>query len=252
MSETLRRIWEKERTQVLLRGLTAQEREEIIKTVATIVSASIRQPKDGYTPRKGIDYFDGATPTEKQLLSLIKPLIPKVRDGETPSDERLRSLIEPLIPVVKDGETPSDEKLLHLIRQIMPKVKLPSKEDFIPMMTELIERAVEKLTPAIIKGILEKLPKQSLGGGGSGDFVGAGDGVSITTNAVGRKIISVSPPLIPVGLVNGLNATFTVTAEPKYVISDGATYFDGVGYVYTAPDTIVMSIPPSQYIRYVV
>lgn len=53
---------------------------------------------------------------------------------------------------------------------------------------------------------------------------------------------------IPVGSVDGVNTTYTVTTEPVYVIADGATYFDGAGYTYSAL-SIVMTNAPSQYIR---
>lgn len=52
----------------------------------------------------------------------------------------------------------------------------------------------------------------------------------------------------PGGAVNSSNTSFTVTAEPVYVIADGITYFDGAGYTY-AGLTITMDSPPSQYIR---
>jgi len=53
----------------------------------------------------------------------------------------------------------------------------------------------------------------------------------------------------PTGTVNSSNASFTVTAVPKCVISDGMTYFDGAGYTYAAL-SITLDIPPSSFIRY--
>ena len=38
--------------------------------------------------------------------------------------------------------------------------------------------------------------------------------------------------------------TFTVSAEPTYIVSDGATYYDGAGYSYAAL-TVTMTVPPS-------
>ena len=54
----------------------------------------------GKTPVAGEDYpipADGHTPTEEELLELIKPLIPVVADGHTPTEEELLELIKPLI-----------------------------------------------------------------------------------------------------------------------------------------------------------
>lgn len=49
----------------------------------------------------------GDVPKKEELLSIIKPLIPVVKDGEdghTPTKDELVSLIKPLIPKVKDGK----------------------------------------------------------------------------------------------------------------------------------------------------
>ena len=52
----------------------------------------------------------------------------------------------------------------------------------------------------------------------------------------------------PTGTVNGANASFTVTSEPLWVVSDGATYFAGVGYSYSSL-TVTMDVAPSIFIR---
>lgn len=54
--------------------------------------------------------------------------------------------------------------------------------------------------------------------------------------------------ITPGGLVNASNTSFTVTAEPKFVISDGVTYVAGSGYSYLAL-VITMDVPPSMFIR---
>lgn len=55
----------------------------------------------------------------------------------------------------------------------------------------------------------------------------------------------------PTGTVNAVNTSFTVSAEPQWVISDGVVYFNGSGYSYAAL-TVIMDIPPSQFIRAVI
>ena len=52
----------------------------------------------------------------------------------------------------------------------------------------------------------------------------------------------------PTGTVDGSNTTFTPTSQPSFVVADGITYFDGAGYTWGGV-TIVMDVPPSQYIR---
>ena len=85
----------------------------------------------------------GHTPTDKELIEIIKPLIPDIRqpeDGHTPTDKELLSLIRPLIPKVKDGETPSDEKLLSLIKPLVENIKQSVKENNEKIVKELIPK----------------------------------------------------------------------------------------------------------------
>lgn len=77
--------------------------EELIALIKPLIPEPIKG-------EDGLDGIDGETPTEEELLDLIKPLIPQVKDGETPSDERLLSLIRPLIPIVKNGVDGKDGK----------------------------------------------------------------------------------------------------------------------------------------------
>jgi len=52
----------------------------------------------------------------------------------------------------------------------------------------------------------------------------------------------------PVGDIDSVNVTYTVSNTPSRIVSDGQTYFDGAGYTL-ATLTITMDVAPSQYIR---
>ena len=57
-------------------------------------------------PLNGKDGVDGITPSKEEIVSLIKPLIPtplKGQDGKSPTKKELKELIKPLIPKVKNG-----------------------------------------------------------------------------------------------------------------------------------------------------
>lgn len=62
-------------------------------------------------------------------------------------------------------------------------------------------------------------------------------------------------PETPSGLVNGSNRTYTVSNQPKFLIIDGSTYFEGVpgaqpAYTYSGGTiTVDALITPTQYIR---
>ena len=98
--------------------------EEIVRKDSPIIQV--------YTPKGD----PGHTPTDEELLDLIKPLIPNAA-----TTDELTSLIKPLIPVVRDGETPSDERLLKLIT---PLVQPPP--DF------QLRRLIKPLIPKPVKG----------------------------------------------------------------------------------------------------
>ena len=99
----------------------------------------------------------GHTPTDEELLVLIKPLIPEVKDGHTPSKEELLEIIRPLIPKVKDGETPSDERLIGLIARLMQEM-LPRKEEILTELETMFSPKIPLLpTTEEIRDNLEKL-----------------------------------------------------------------------------------------------
>lgn len=52
----------------------------------------------------------------------------------------------------------------------------------------------------------------------------------------------------PSGTINGSNTSFTVSNEPKWIIADGVTYFEGAGYSYSA-GTLTIDTPPVSFIR---
>lgn len=55
----------------------------------------------------------------------------------------------------------------------------------------------------------------------------------------------------PTGTVDGSNATFTVTAIPKWIDTEAGHYYEGFGYSRSGL-TITMEIPPGQFIRAII
>jgi hypothetical protein len=118
---------------------------------------------------------------------------------------------------------------------------------------EVQKKANDNLMGMITNEVAKKIAEvKRFSGGGSGDRVKAGTGVTITTDVLGRRVINATGggfnTETPVGTIDGSNNTFTVSNEPVQVVSDGITYFDGAGYTYSA-GTITMDVGPSQYIR---
>ncbi len=98
--------------------------------------------------------------TDDELLAIIKPLIPVLKqpeDGHTPTDEELLALIRPLIPVVEDGKTPTDERLIALIKPLIPQAEAVVVDE-----DAIAERAFEKAFKEVTKMIPEEISADDL------------------------------------------------------------------------------------------
>lgn len=73
------------------------------------------------------------------------------------------------------------------------------------------------------------------------------DTLTFTSSGGAGSVTVETPPEAP----NQVTTVFTVTAEPKFVVADGTTYFDGAGYTYAALQ-VTMSVAPSASIRVIV
>lgn len=232
-----------------------------------------KQGKEGPQGEQGIQ---GEKPTERELLTIIRPLVPKVEDI-TPSQEEINAVIKENIvqPLDgKDGISPepqevalilADSEKLHQHIENLIKSALPNKEIIIGEITaemekkgislpeiQKIETRFAEIRSQIAQGSAPYNPPPGSKRGG-GDTVVAGSGIVITNTVNGNKQISASgtaaawktPPETP----NGVTTAFTVTSEPTEVVADGATLFDGAGYTYAAL-TITFVNPPAIFVRY--
>lgn len=120
--------------------------------------------------------------------------------------------------------------LVHLLDPIEMRDGLES----LPGGQKLAISAIEGLVEALDE-IGKRLKKQVqfYAGVGGSTSTSTGTGVTVET---------------PTGTVDAVNVTFTVSAQPQWVVADGTTYYENAGYTYAAL-TITMSIAPSQYIR---
>lgn len=70
---------------------------------------------------------------------------------------------------------------------------------------------------------------------------------TITLTVTGSGTTVETPPEAP----NAVRVAFTVSAQPKWVVADGTTYYEGAGYSYAAL-TVTMDIAPSSFIRAII
>jgi len=189
-----------------------------------------------------IKTIQGHTPTDEELLALITPLIPDVRDGRdgktgapghTPTQTELLALIRPLIPKLPEIKVPTAE-------EIALKVKVPDEnkivdriEDDLPKLGEPIRDGLEmlegddRLDKTAIKGLedydqVATLAKQStkyLGFGGGGGSVKVSDLETIDLSSQCNGVLqtfslgrSVNKVLLVLGDSGPLTYTSTTTS----------------------------------------
>lgn len=201
----------------------------------------------------------GDNPTSKELLALIRPLIPKPIKGEkgdSPTAEQILKLIKPLIPKVENGKSPTREDLLSLITPLIPK---PIKGDpgkpgtpgtNAPIETpdqviEKINKAKRGINPARVSGLLAIISTvDQIGKNPQGLIQNVGGGLPTVFLSNGVRIndyvteINFSTNITPVYAGNG-RITLTATG------GGGTTYqetpsgvIDSANVTYTTTNTI--------------
>jgi hypothetical protein len=71
------------------------------------------------------------------------------------------------------------------------------------------------------------------------------DTITITASGAGVSVET------PTGSVDSSNTTFTPSAEPKWIVVDGTTYYEGAGYTWDGT-TITTDVAPSSFIRAII
>jgi hypothetical protein len=205
--------------------------------------AAIRQPEDGHTP------------TAQELTKLIKPLIPapvKGDNGHTPTTQELVAIIEPLIPDPIPGEPGRNGKDVDPATIEAMEEQL---EDFEKRLNATKpgtgifigpSRGIFLYIDGVKKGLINNANlKAGVGVSLAYSKVNGQDTITINASGGGTSGVTVETPA---GAVDASNTVFTVSAEPKWVVADGTTYYDGAGYTYAAL-TVTMDVPPSASIR---
>lgn len=150
------------------------------------------------------------------------------KDGESPDPLEIAQLVTALLPKeVPEVEKPEDEEeeTKAMVSRVLEALNIDEK--FKKVYNEMASYRNQMAQP--LAGKTYGKNTWARGGGSSG----GGAGVEIET---------------PVGAVNAVNVTYTVSAIPLWVTADGIQYFENAGYTL-AGLTITMDIPPSQYIR---
>lgn len=184
--------------------------------------------------RSARDGEDGHTPTENELLSLIKPLIPKVENGKNyvlkEKDKK---------DIAKSIEVPIVEKVIEKRETIIREV---------PVVTEkIIEKTVEvatldEATIAYLEDKIDSVKKESttsfIGGVGAIKGITAGTGVTVDNSNIQYPVVSAA------GATNTwMYYVTTWSSEPTFV----ETITGGDVYSYTLNGTTRYRFVPSTY-----
>lgn len=178
--------------------------------------------KPGKTPVKGKDYWTKAD--KEELVAWVFSRIKQPKNGEDAVVD-VPAIAKETAKYIIDNELISTENVKGLRNEISSyrhQMAMRQAGQSGGGMT-LTEGTNITLTP---------LPDGTV----RIDASGGGAGVTVET---------------PTGVVDASNTTFGVSAEPKWIVADGITYFKGVGYTYTSPN-VILDLAPSNFIRAII
>lgn len=189
--------------------------------------------------------------------------------------KKLSSEIKKLINLIPEETDLSEiEAKIESVRKEIPKIP-EFKDVVLDNGYEIIKKINETPVNAdtmIDAERIKNLPKSTRGVGGSKSLKGLILDVLIESEPTNGQVLKWSSALkrwvpgtdnnsggggggvtveTPTESVDSSNVSFTVTAEPKWVVVDGITYFDGAGYTYSAL-TVTMDTPPTMFIRAII
>ncbi len=216
------------------------EVEKVAEDALTIATETQKmEGPPGYTPQKGVDYFDGQnyelSDADKMEIAMFVdvPIVEKV------------TIVEQ--PIIQEKET---------IKETIHETKIVNKEQTAEKMRDKLEtlKDDERLDASAIKGIVtDKMLADEIATlqNRTQLLIQIATQRNVTSSSSGTisgyTVETPSGALYDQALGTG-GITFTVTATPVYIVADGTTYFNGAGYSI-AGLTITMTNPVTQYIR---
>lgn len=162
----------------------------------------------------------GDSPTNAELLALIRPLIPRVRDGHTPTTDKLRAVMKPLVDTAIANAQPDERQKAEQEKRLEEKI--------VGVANKLFGEHLSKI-------------KRFSGGGATGP--NPTPIKNITVNGTGERKLT--------GSINGSNTVFTVTRPfrkgQESVYQNGIRLQEGSSNDYTVNDlgrTITFNTAP--------
>lgn len=210
------------------------------------------------------DRLDKAEGAAKDLLQQLSNI--KLTPGPTgPQGPKGDTVVGPRGPAAQDGKDGNDGKDGSPDTPVEIRTKLESLRGQERLHISALDGVDE------LRGTVEARPKRNIFGIPSrGMFLyvaGVKKGIISNLNVVGAGGATVAYSKVngqdtltitatgggitvetPTGAVNASNTQFTPTAQPKWVVADGTTYYENAGYTWDGTH-INMSMAPSEFIR---
>lgn len=207
-------------------------------------------PQNGYTPRKGVDYFDAPAPDHEHIINEVTKRIPVPQKGKDYFDG-------------KDAVV--DHNLI--INEVAKKVKVPTPKIDEKKLGKLVQDKIEEHLASMpkpdvhideVKGFKEALAPMNANISryllsGTGDTVTAGTGISITEDSEGSKVINASAGTVytetPSGAVNSINTSYTVLHTITTVIGfwiNGQFLHPTSDYTFSGTTITMVSALPTE------
>lgn len=144
-----------------IRGNIEKIARELIASIYEKIKGEKGDPGEAIRGEKG---DPGYTPTEEEIINLIKPLIPEAPTPQIISEEEIKKILIPLIPKVQNGKTPTKDELLKLILPLIPKVKpgkTPTKKELLALIKPLIPKIDPKKLDENVKNLIVQEVKRT-------------------------------------------------------------------------------------------
>lgn len=231
----------------------AKETGEIIAGILSGFDEQIksRQLKDGTTPIAGKDY-----PTPEQIYAVVKEITDDIRANtklEVTPDmfNAIASRVK-----VKHGTTPlagADYPTWEQIKAYIDTSKTPVLQTTVVRetksddgMKDSIDKRFKQLE-LLIRNMSRNAGKRR----GGGDSIVAGSNITVT-RVGGRRSIASSAgggsgftELTATGTINSVNAAFTFTEKPDYIVKDGVFMKENKGWTWSSGTlTATLDVPP--------
>lgn len=212
--------------------------------IKSLSSLQVMKGEDGYTPKKGVDYF---TPAEiREIFSIIEQKISTFERG-LKGERGLQGERGQKGESGKDGYTPlkgldyfTTEEINDIVFKVLSKIKQP-KDGVSPNVDDVVNEVLKKVklpdnSENVTKTeLVNFLKRGGYRGGGlstvSTDSTLTGDGtLANPLSVVASGGITI---LTATGTIDDTNTTFTFVSKPVEIVINGSSYIENGGWTWS-------------------